>query len=306
MMKAYQISIEEALEMIKSEEYSIEYKVDGSREHYVRGDLISCRNVNHNTRYRHIYEALKNALGNDDEIDGEVSLPIEMKSNVLELNKKCNWDKVIFYVFDCVKYDGLDLRSKPLFERQGILRHIVGMVNSPYVVFIQQFGTLREGWDFVIKNDLEGLVVKKLDSRYETALGKEYRSHSWLKIKNWKEGLDEIVGHNIGDTQKGSFRLSVGTNINCPDLETLREYTEALREQKRIFAEFYYRFKTHTVHFVNGQSTTKNGFYTPILKRLVVVDTPFQLFRLLKEQVSMGMISKEEFDKRIEIEHTNV
>ncbi len=286
MMKAHQIDVDDASGL--GNDWIFELKIDGSREFWIRDNLVSCRNVNHNIRYKHIFEALKNV---NAILDGEVCLE---NSNVLELNKKENWDKAMYYVFDCLEYDGLDLKDKPLFERQEILKHILSNINNPSIRFIIQFESLRDGWDYIIKNDLEGLMAKRIDSRYETEAMKEYRSHNWLKIKNWKEGLDEIVGHNVGDTQKGSFKLSVGTNINCPDLETLGEYTQALREQKRIFAEFYYRFKS------------KNGFYSPILKRLVIVENPFQLFKLVKEQLDMGMISQEEFHRRIEIEHGNV
>lgn len=282
MMKAHQIDVDSANSLDSG--WTFELKIDGSREFWIKENLLSCRNISHNVRYRHVFEALKgiNAI-----LDGEISLPLEMKSNVLELNKKVNWNKAVFYVFDCLEFDGLDLRDKPLFERQEILRHIVAMVNSSSIQMIPQFSSFKDAWAYVLKEDMEGLMAKRIESRYETIAMKEYRSHSWLKIKNWKEGFDEIVGHNVRDTQKGSFKLKSGTNINCPDLETLREYTEALHQQKRIFAEFYYRFKS------------KNGFYSPILKRLVFVGNPMELFMTLKEQLNSGMMTQSDFDNTI-------
>jgi bifunctional non-homologous end joining protein LigD len=193
-------------------------------------------------------------------IDGEIALPVKENGNVLELNKKVNWNKAIFYVFDILEYEGKDIRDMPLVERQSLLKGIIVRIGgSPYVEFVKQFDTFDMGWKHVIDNDFEGLMVKKKDSRYETEALKEYRSKRWFKVKNWKEGKDEIVGHNIRTTVKGSFILKAGTNVNCPDMETLKEYDDAMKNNRKVYAEFYYRFKS------------KNGFYTPILKRLVIV-----------------------------------
>ena len=252
MLKAFQIEPEQARKL-DNDGYIFELKIDGSREFWLHGDLVSARCINHNERYRHVFNAL---TGVNAILDGEICLH---NSNVLELNKKENWSKAVYYVFDILELGGKDLRNKPLHERQAILNSIITTINNPNVKFITQFKDFKSGWDYIMKNDLEGLMAKKKDSTYDTIVLKERRSHNWFKIKNWLEGKDEIIGHNIRTTQKGSFALSCGTNVNCPDMETLKEYNEAIKKNKKVFAEFYYRFKS------------KNGFYTPILKRLVIV-----------------------------------
>lgn len=252
MMKAHTLEPEEAKKL--NADWIFELKIDGAREFWDGENLISTRDVNHNERYSQIYTAVKDI---DAILDGEVAL---IGSNVLELNKKENWKKAKFYVFDLLKYEGKDTRKLPLKERQNLLKMIVKMIDSPAVQFIPQFKSFKEGWDYILKNDLEGVMAKKLDSKYGTGIGGELRSFEWRKIKYWKEGREEIVAHEERTTEKGCFVMANGSKINCPDMETLKEYEKAKKQHKKVFGEFYYRFLS-----------SKNNYYTPILKRLDVV-----------------------------------
>jgi bifunctional non-homologous end joining protein LigD len=248
MLKAFELKPEQA-ESFSSDTYVFEEKKDGSRDLWVKGNLLSARQVNHNERYRHIYELLKpiNAV-----IDGEMSIPF---GNILQLNKKENWVKAKYYVFDILEYDGLDLKDKPLTERQIILKHIVThVINNPLIEFIPQFDTFKSGWDYVVKNKLEGIMIKKKDSLYTTIPFKEYRTKNWFKVKHLKEIKERVVGFENGSV-KGAFILENGGKVSSLMSGVGDIFLNA---KVKVYAEIMYQFKTQD-----------NKPFQPRLKKLV-------------------------------------
>jgi len=248
MLKAFELKPKEA-ESFSSDTYVFELKIDGSRDLWVKGNLLSARQINHNERYRHIYELLKpiNAV-----IDGEMSIPF---GNILQLNKKENWDRAVYYVFDILEYDGLDLRDKPLTDRQVILKHIVDrVINNPKIQFIPQFDSFKSGWDYVVNNKLEGIMVKRKDSRYSTILFKEYRTNSWFKVKHLKEIKERVIGFENGSV-KGAFILENGGKVSS----LMNGVGDIFLNAKvKVYAEIMYQFKT-----------TDGKAFQPRLKKLV-------------------------------------
>ena len=85
-----------------------------------------------------------------------------------------------FYAFDVLSIDGEDLRARPLVERKRRLRAIMPRIDSRllYVDDVRRRGT--ELFRAACARDLEGIVAKWRDGRYET----DGVSTSWLKIKN--------------------------------------------------------------------------------------------------------------------------
>jgi bifunctional non-homologous end joining protein LigD len=115
---------------------------------------------------------VKNAV-----IDGElVCLDSEGRSifNELLLRKGCP----IFYAFDLLYLNDLDLRQLPLIERKGKLRALIEKSGLPDVIC----GKYVEGrgvdlFNEVCQRNLEGVVAKRKSGTYSTVSG-------WLKIKN--------------------------------------------------------------------------------------------------------------------------
>jgi DNA ligase-1 len=96
---------------------------------------------------------------------------------------------VCFYVFDILYYDGNDLRALPLFQRKQILNQVL-MDNQFFKKVAYVEGNGEEIYQYVIENDLEGVVCKDRDSRYVSK-----RSAKWLKIINWKHASVVITGY---------------------------------------------------------------------------------------------------------------
>jgi bifunctional non-homologous end joining protein LigD len=93
---------------------------------------------------------------------------------------------ITYVVFD-VLFDGQPLLETPLERR---VDRLMSIELPPPLVHTDQFLASSSAiWDFVIENDLEGIVAKRLGSRYLP--GK--RSPDWRKIANFKQ-LRAVVG----------------------------------------------------------------------------------------------------------------
>jgi bifunctional non-homologous end joining protein LigD len=92
-----------------------------------------------------------------------------------------------YYVFDLLYCDGYDLRQAPLVERKEFLKRLLHA--SEQVRFSDhQLEHGKELYELAGQNGLEGIIGKRLDSRYS-----EGRSNSWVKIKH-TQSLDAVIG----------------------------------------------------------------------------------------------------------------
>jgi bifunctional non-homologous end joining protein LigD len=86
---------------------------------------------------------------------------------------------ILYYVFDCLYYDGKDITGLPLLERKKFAQKAIPKSN----VILYSDHVKEEGEKFfseIIKIDgLEGMMAKRADSTYDEGR----RTRSWLKIK---------------------------------------------------------------------------------------------------------------------------
>lgn len=98
---------------------------------------------------------------------------------------------ILYYVFDCLSYDGKDITDFPLLERKKFAQKAIPKGN----VILYSDHVEEEGEKFfseIIKIDgLEGMMAKRADSTYDEGR----RTRSWLKIKlvNTQEAI--IAGY---------------------------------------------------------------------------------------------------------------
>ena len=236
--------------------YSIELKIDGSRQFWIKGRLFSERGIDNTLKFKHISDILKdvNAI-----LDGEIYL--NYNSTVFDVNKKINRNKVKYCVFDILELNGESLRDLALEDRQNILRNLLDKLNkdklSSSVHFIVQFPAVDVAWDFITDNKLEGLVIKRLDSFYSFRdLFEEDRRSDWIKCKFLKEGKEKIIDYDRGSV-KGAFTLENGSRISALKSEVGQIWLN-FKDIKPIYAEFQYLNKTES-----------GAFFQPVLHRLV-------------------------------------
>jgi bifunctional non-homologous end joining protein LigD len=189
-------------EPFDNEEWLFEVKWDGYRTigfiNNGKSELFSRNNKLFTDKYYPISNSLKNWKFNAV-IDGEIIvINDEGKSDFGALQ---NWrseadGELILYIFDLLWYEGKNLMSLPLSDRQAILK----------AVFIDDDDTIRlnqvfptNGKDFFLaaeKLGLEGIIAKKTASKYHPG----YRSADWLKIKVHKRQEVVIGGYTINES----------------------------------------------------------------------------------------------------------
>jgi hypothetical protein len=201
----------------------IEQKVDGSRLSFDGKNLISNRYVNRNERYEHVLNELKTI---DWKIRGEIAIP---NGNILQLNKKENWHKAHFYIFDLYEYSGEKIDQHSPKAVRKLIDKILNENNFQYITAPEKFSSFDEGWEFIKKNDLEGLVLKDFDGIL------------W-KIKAYKEEKLPIVGYENGKA-KGAFlinREGVISKISGTAIHYVEAYHELLNMGKTPYVEIEY------------------------------------------------------------------
>lgn len=167
------------------------------------------------------------------------------------LSKK--W-KATYVVFDVKMWHGRNLKKKPYGERREILmEEVKGEYDNIEVVPV--FDTISDGWEAVVQNDMEGLVVKQYGSKYRTG-----RTSKWYRVKNLKDSLIEAYDyeeHSKGVTimAQDSYEDTHRVNVNG---ETSKKVKEQLDSEDSIQMEV-----THLGRQESGK------FREPRFKRLV-------------------------------------
>ena len=141
-------------------------------------------------------------------LDGEVVVFDENgKSDfgLLQQNIKSKKNNFAYVVFDILAFNGEDLTNKPLIERKEILKKV--MENCPSNLVFSSFviGKGKESFSLAKKLNLEGIVAKEINSKYN-----EKRDADWLKIKCYKRQEFVIGGYTTTDKNKNLSAILVG------------------------------------------------------------------------------------------------
>jgi bifunctional non-homologous end joining protein LigD len=110
-----------------------------------------------------------------------------------------NTDKLIFFAFDLLFAEGMDLRRLPLVERKVDLKQILDAQKAKCIRYVEHFETDGETvMESARKLSMEGIVSKKLKAPYRSG-----RSESWTKAKA-RPGHEVVLGGY--KTTNGKFR----------------------------------------------------------------------------------------------------
>uniref|UniRef100_A0AAX7V4K8 DNA ligase n=1 Tax=Astatotilapia calliptera TaxID=8154 RepID=A0AAX7V4K8_ASTCA len=156
-------------------------------------------------------------------IDTKTSKPLPF--GTLGVHKKAAFQdaKVCLFVFDCIYFNGVSLMERPLCERRKFLHD--NMVEVPNRILFSEMKHVTRAGDLadmitrVIREGLEGLVLKDVKSTYEP--GKRH----WLKVK--KDYLNEgamadtadlvVLGAFYGKGSNGGIMSSFLMGCYDPD-----------------------------------------------------------------------------------------
>jgi DNA ligase 1 len=161
------------------------------------------------------------------------------------------------FVFDILYKDGVSLLDTPLLERLKILEetiHVDETLLRAESHSVSDAHTLTLLFDEAISKGLEGLVVKKLESRYEAGA----RNFNWVKLKRHSAGaLNDtidcvLLGYLFGRGKRAAFGAGsllvglydperdlfvtvtkIGTGLSDEQWRSIRERTRGLEIDHR-------------------------------------------------------------------------
>ena len=219
--------------------FAYQLKLDGYRAiAFKTGKKVHLRSRNdHDFSLR--YPAVVNGLTrlpDETVIDGEViALDDDGRPSFSRLqNYGSSPGPVLFFVFDVMVLAGRDVMKEPLVARRSLLESRILPKLSEQVRYAAPLDeTLPVLIESVKANGLEGLVAKRLDSRYEPGM----RSGAWLKMRI-NQGQEFVVaGYTIGTT---TFDALIVGYYEGDQLiyaaRTRNGFTPALRQQ--LFRKF--------------------------------------------------------------------
>lgn len=130
-------------------------------------------------------------------IDGEVCVQDERGvTDFGELQSAMTKDpsRLVFFAFDLLHLNGVDIRRKPIEERRAHLRWILEGTSTKHILISDEYD--GEGADFFKLADqmgLEGIVSKRKGSTYTSG-----PTQSWLKTKCWHTDTFDVIGVDKG------------------------------------------------------------------------------------------------------------
>ncbi len=246
-------------EPFDDDKWAFEPKWDGIRAAAVCTDkatkLISRNGNDVTVAYPELAELHKLVKSKDAILDGEICafddgvpsfqklqtrMHVRSASEIERLSKAI---PVAFIVFDLLRFDGKDLTKKTYAERREFLEKRVKPAKALQISPM----TIGDGtalFEAARSQGLEGIVAKRLDSRYEPG-----RTKGWLKIKTtldadvvvagWRHGGTVVSAVYDGDELR--YTGGVGTGYTQKTLAMLQERYAALATDEapwRVTREF--------------------------------------------------------------------
>ncbi|MFA5406015.1 MAG: ATP-dependent DNA ligase [Candidatus Nanoarchaeia archaeon] len=207
------------IDVLSSNEHLFEPKLDGTRCIAVkkgRRVYIYNRLIND---ISYLYPLIKRELEEYDGdfiVDGELVcynergqpdyrllMRREQALNKNDIDMRANAIPATYVIFDVLSINDKNLINEPIEERKKVLRQLIKETSHvERMIFTEQGNEL---WDLIKRNNMEGLVVKRKGSFYQS--GK--RSKDWLKIKSNKSVDTIIIGYTEGKGRAKDYFTSL-------------------------------------------------------------------------------------------------
>ena len=160
---------------IKHDGYRMQLRIASDR---IR--LFTRRGFDWTERYPWVSESAAALRVTSATIDGEVVCAgKDGLADFARLHSRCHDGEAFLYAFDLLECDGEDLRSLPLMERKRRLAKLLKRARKGIRLVEHDEGDGEALFRAACRMGLEGIISKKLDSRYRSG-----RCKSWVKVKN--------------------------------------------------------------------------------------------------------------------------
>ncbi len=238
------------------DDWSFEPKLDGVRalarfeggSDGARVSLSSRRGNDMTATYPAVASAVAKQPANSMILDGEIvafdehGVPsferLQSRINLTNATEVRQADRdlpVVYYVFDLLYLDGVDVRRVPLEARCALLRRTI--MPTPHLRLVEPFEVDGlTAYEAATALGIEGLLAKRRDSAYES--GK--RSPSWLKVKHRTSDDFVVVGYSDGLNSRSSTfgALAIATRDEAGTLRSVGRVGSGFDERTlRAFLE---------------------------------------------------------------------
>lgn len=175
-----------------------EVKFDGYRSQLVkefdRVRIFTRNGFDWSAKYAPLVEAASGLDCVDAIIDGEIIVfDLLHRPNFKQLRSAIAREpgRLVFIAFDLLHLSGHDLRGMAVEDRRALLADLIedSETGNRFQFSEALAGTAEQVYRAVDQQGLEGMVSKRMGSRYESG-----RSTAWLKAKCYDEGDFNIVG----------------------------------------------------------------------------------------------------------------
>jgi bifunctional non-homologous end joining protein LigD len=252
---------------IKFDGYRVQLRIEGSKV-----NLKTRKGLDWTDKFEAIAKEAR-VLG-DVLIDGEVvALDKEGVPNFSSLQAAIadgKTEKLIYFAFDLLFADGMDLRRLPLRERKARLKELLEERDgkAKAIRYVEHFETDGEAvMQSALNLSLEGIVSKRLSAAYHSG-----RSESWTKVKA-RAGQEVVLGG--WQTNKGKFRSLmagvqrnghlayvgiVGTGFGQDTVKRIMPALKAAASDKSPFSGTNAPRKTRDVHWLKPELVAEIEF----------------------------------------------
>ena len=212
---------------------------------------LTSRNGNDLTaRFQSVAKEIPKAVKTPDcVLDGEVcALDGSGRSSFSAMQQGKPGTPIVYYVFDVLEIEGEPVVDLPLVERRKLLEGLLDRRNKT-VRLSEAFDDGEALLEAAKKQQLEGIVAKRLDSKYLAGR----RSRDWLKIKTHSEQELVVAGYTKGTGRRASsfgalvlgyyvgaelvYAGNVGTGFNSKEIDKLLDRLRPLRRDTSPFRE---------------------------------------------------------------------
>lgn len=225
--------------------WQFEIKWDGYRAlaYQAKGktELRSRNNLSFNKKYAEVAAALAKWKVNAV-VDGEIVVLNEEGHADFEALQKWNHTQegtLVYFIFDLLWFEGVNLMGQPLTERQSVLKKILPPSNVlRFSDSIDEYGI--DFFKVAQQNGLEGIIAKKKNAPYVPGA----RAKTWLKIKAEEKHEAIICGYTrnresdrlfsslvLGVPANGKMKFigQVGTGFSAASQKEILKKLEGLR-----------------------------------------------------------------------------
>jgi bifunctional non-homologous end joining protein LigD len=237
----------------RGDQWLFEVKWDGYRAiadiHGGEATLTSRRGNDLTSRFATVAKALERSLKTPDcVLDGEVcALDEAGRATFSAMQQGKSGTRYVFVAFDLLEVEGEPVIDLPLTERKERLAALIDR-RQRVVQFSESFDDGPALFRAAEKQQFEGIVAKKRDSRYQPGR----RTGEWLKIKTHGRQEFVIAGYTLGQGRRsgtfGSLILgyykdgeleyagNVGTGFNDAEIARLLKKLRPLERKAPPFS----------------------------------------------------------------------